>query len=312
MAVYAPAFNEEHNVQGWFDSAKDADEVVLVDTGSTDKTVQRAQDLAGISPTLRVREAVVSPWRFDEGFNAALSQVSRDIDIAVPLHLDERLQSGWRDELEVAWDRGGRQFTFTYQYAPGLVYTHDRIHARHGYRWKYPAHECPVGPGPRVDTGVRIVQVEEPGNASRTDSLLIYLMLAENPDDSRAQYYSSREFMYQGDWEKARAGFDRYLSNPLSLYDQERSEACRHMARMVWPEQQERWLLRAAAEAPQRREVWADLAVFYRDAGQPEQAAGAAARVLSIAEQTPQNGFHLEDWAWDDAAFTQMLVSGSS
>ena len=209
--------------------------------------------------------------------------------------------------MEVAWEAGGRQFTFFYEYAPGLTYTHDRIHARHGYRWKYPAHECPVGPGPRVDTNLRIVQVEEPGNRSRSDSALIHLMLAENPDDPRAQYYSAREHLYANDWDKARRGFLHYLANPAAVYDQERAEACRHMSKMVYPQYQESWLLKAAAEAPQRREVWADLAVLYRDSGQKEQAAGAAARALSITEHTPQNGFHIEAWAWNDDIFTALL-----
>ena len=115
------------------------------------------------NPRIRVSSLIVSPWRFDDGFNAALSHVSADIDIAVPLHLDERLQSGWRSELEEAWREGGRQFTFDYEYAPGLTYRHDRIHARHGYRWKYPAHETPVGPGPRVDTNLTIKQVDGAG-----------------------------------------------------------------------------------------------------------------------------------------------------
>ena len=303
VAVYSPAKNEEHNVDAWAESAQDADEIVLVDTGSSDATLDRAQK----NPRIQVSSIIVSPWRFDDGFNVALSHVRADIDIAVPLHLDERLQSGWRSELEVAWEKGGRQFTFDYEYASGLTYRHDRIHARHGYRWKYPAHETPVGPGPRADTGLTIIQVEEPGNRSRSDSSLIHLMLAENPDDPRAQYYSAREHLYANDWDKARTGFLTYLANSQAVYDQERSEACRHMATMVFPQYKEAWLLKACAEAPQRREVWADLAMHYWTHDQADFAIGPAYRVLSITERTQQNSFHLESWAWDDETFKKMV-----
>lgn len=308
IAVYSPAKDEEHNVQGWYESAKDADEVVLVDTGSTDGTLSTAYNLERRDDTwnFRVETAFVSPWRFDDGFNAALSQVSGNMDIAVPLHLDERLQPGWREKLEEAWEKGGRQFTFMYEYAPGLTYRHDRIHARHGYRWKYPAHECPVGPGPRVDTDLWVKQVETPGNRTRSDSDLIHLMLAENPDDSRAQYYSAREYYYNNDWVQARYGFQKYLSNPAAVYDQERSEACRMMAKMVYVKYQESWLLRACAEAPQRREVWADLARYYSVVNE-DWAVGPAYRTLSIQEATPNNSFHLEAAAWDDETFKAMV-----
>ena len=121
----------------------------------------------------------MKPWRFDDGLNAALSQVSADIDIAVPLHLDERLQSGWREELEVAWRAGARQMTFMYEWGPELTYRHDRIHARAGYRWIGAAHEYPSGPGPRMDTNVRIVQERDAAKDRSQDDALIELSLGE-------------------------------------------------------------------------------------------------------------------------------------
>ena len=183
IAVYAPAKNEGHNVKAWAKSAKDADEIVLVDTGSTDDTLRiaRAVERKKGAKKFRVETADVSPWRFDDGFNAALSQVSADIDIAVPLHLDERLQSGWREELEVAWRAGGRQFTFVYDWGQGLTYRHDRIHARSGYRWVGAAHEYPSGPGPRIDTNVRIVQERDASKDRSQDDALIELAWRENP-----------------------------------------------------------------------------------------------------------------------------------
>ena len=132
-------------------------------------------------------------------------------------------------------------------------------------------------------------------------------MLAENPDDPRAQYYSAREHMYANEWDQARTLFLRYLANPQALYDQERSEACRHMAKMVYPQFKESWLLKAAAEAPQRRECWADLATYYWETGDVDAAYGFACKTMAITEKTPNNSFHLEQWAWDDATFRRMV-----
>jgi hypothetical protein len=260
---------------------------------------------------MRLREAVVAPWRFDDGFNAALSQVSSDIDIAVPLHLDERLQSGWREELEVAWAAGGRQFTFMYQWGPGLSFRHDRIHARKGFRWLGAAHEFPSGPGPKIDTGVRIVQERDDSKDRSQDDSLIELAWRESPT-ARTTYYWARQCWYRNRWDDARRLFLQYLDMKDATYDQERAEACRIMAKMVYDQYQEAWLLRACSESPARRECWADLAYWYRDHQMPQEAAGAATRALRITEQTPQNSFHLElGTAWDDETLKEMLIPQS-
>ena len=39
IAVYAIAKNEEKNVLEWYESMKEADEIVVLDTGSTDNTI---------------------------------------------------------------------------------------------------------------------------------------------------------------------------------------------------------------------------------------------------------------------------------
>ena len=308
IAVFAPAKNEEANVKAWAKSAKGADEIVLVDTGSTDDTLRiaRALERKKGAKKFRVETAVVTPWRFDDGFNAALSQVSADIDIAVPLHLDERLQPGWREELEAAWRAGGRQFTFIYDWGQGLTYRHDRIHARKGYRWVGAAHEYPSGPGPRVDTNLRIVQTRDDSKDRSQDDALIELAWRENPTP-RTTYYWARQLYYRNRWDDARTLLQRYLAMPDATYDQERAEACRFMSRMVFEQYQEAWLLRACSESPGRRECWWELATWYSSHGMPAEAAGPAARALRITEQTPANSFHLEVAAWLDEPLRDLI-----
>lgn len=45
IAVYAIAKNEEQFVERWYESAKQADGLFILDTGSTDKTVAVAESL---------------------------------------------------------------------------------------------------------------------------------------------------------------------------------------------------------------------------------------------------------------------------
>jgi hypothetical protein len=39
-----------------------------------------------------------------------------------------------------------------------------------------------------------------------------------------------------------------------------------------------------------------------------EEAAGAAKRALRITEQTPENSFHVESWAWEDGWLEELLT----
>lgn len=45
LAVYAIAKNEAQHVARWYESVKDADEIVVLDTGSTDGTQKMLSDL---------------------------------------------------------------------------------------------------------------------------------------------------------------------------------------------------------------------------------------------------------------------------
>ena len=95
IAVYTVALNEEQFVKRWYESAKDADYLLIADTGSTDKTKEIASELG-----IEVHSISVAPWRFDDARNSALSLIPSDIDYCISLDMDEVLSEGWREELE--------------------------------------------------------------------------------------------------------------------------------------------------------------------------------------------------------------------
>lgn len=67
IAVYAICKNESQFVDRWMDSMSEADQVVVLDTGSTDDTVERLKKRGA-----QVTVELISPWRFDVGPATAL------------------------------------------------------------------------------------------------------------------------------------------------------------------------------------------------------------------------------------------------
>ena len=141
IAVYAICLNEAPFVSRFVDCVRLADLVQVADTGSTDGSVAALQALG-----LSVRPIRVRPWRFDDARNAALALLPDDVDICVSLDLDTVLLPGWRASLEAAWTPGTN--LAYYHHITGrrlngdpIYFVDNRIHARHGLRWKSPCHE---------------------------------------------------------------------------------------------------------------------------------------------------------------------------
>ena len=99
--VYAISKNEGQFVRRFCESAKEADLVLIADTGSTDDTVTLAEECRA-----KVHHIYVNPWRFDIARNAALALIPRSIDICISLDLDEVLEPGWKQKIEQVWVPG--------------------------------------------------------------------------------------------------------------------------------------------------------------------------------------------------------------
>ena len=67
VCVYAICKNEEQFVDRWMDSMGEADQVVVLDTGSEDGTVERLRARGAL-----VTREVIDPWRFDTARNRSL------------------------------------------------------------------------------------------------------------------------------------------------------------------------------------------------------------------------------------------------
>lgn len=269
VAVYAISKNEEKFVDRWMESMSEADEIVVLDTGSTDGTVERLRARGA-----RVFQQEFHPWRFDVARNRALELVSEDVDICCSIDLDEVFEPGWRQALEKAWAKGADQLQYRYtwnfdeQGNELTVFFADKIHARHGFTWRYPVHEVIL-----PDSGEsRIVQTEELRLYHHADAAksrgqylpLLELAAKENPMNDRSAFYLGREYFFHDLYEQSRAALEHYLWLPTAEWRDERAAAMRYLARccrqLNQPEMEIVWSQRAIEEAPYLRETWLDAA----------------------------------------------------
>jgi glycosyltransferase involved in cell wall biosynthesis len=287
IAVYTIALNEKKFVDPWYESAKDADYLLIADTGSTDGTVERARELG-----INVAQITVKPWRFDDARNASLALLPADIDFCVALDMDEVLVPGWREHLEKAPPGTTRpRYKYVWSWntdgSEGLVYGADKVHARSGYRWVHPVHEV-LAPtdGEETQSWVGMEVHHFPDRSKSRGQYLPLLKKAvdERPMDDRNAYYYARELFFYGQAEDARREFKRHLALPTATWRAERAASMRYLAQLEHDEA-EAWLLRACAEAPEFREPWVELARHYYDRQSWEDCLSAARRALTITEK---------------------------
>lgn len=303
VAVYSISKNEEQFVRKWTESAKDADLILLADTGSTDNTVTLARECGA-----EVIEIKVDPWRFDEARNKSLAAIPEDFDYCIALDMDEVLLPGWRAGLEKAHKENITRPRYKYVWSwnedgsEGLTYGGDKIHARKNYRWKHPVHEVIIGDDVETQNWYEEIEIHHFPDHTKPRSQylpLLRLSVEEDPDDDRNAHYYARELYFNrhtGDnWSAAVAEFKRHLSLPRALWAAERARSMRYLAELEIP-LRETWLLRACAEASDRREGWVELAMLYHDQQRWEACLAAAVRALEIKDKPLE--YLCEEQAW--------------
>ena len=306
IAVYTIALNEAQFVTRWAESAAAADYRVILDTGSEDDTVALA-NAHGV--TVGVKR--FSPWRFDHARNAALAMVPEDADLCIALDMDEVLQPGWRKHLEQAFADGVTRPRYTYTWSwkngkPDLQYGGDKIHSRHGYRWKHPVHEVLVPEGEERQGwyGLEIHHHPDSGKSRGHYFPLLELAVSEDPEDDRNSHYLAREYFFQGMLAEAEAEFKRHLSLPMARWGAERAQSCRYLYKITGDVD---WLHQAVLEAPGRRESLVDLAKHYHDEERWDECLEAATAALRIKDKPLE--YLTEAYAWGDLPHDLAAIS---
>ena len=298
IAVYAIALNEEQFVQTWFDSAKDADVLLIADTGSTDNTVALARSLG-----ITVHQIGIRPWRFDDARNASLALLPLDVDYCIALDLDEVLSPNWRAELEKAhaagWTRPRYSYTWNWNEdgTPGLVYGGDKIHTRTGYRWKHPVHEVcrryDQTPETQGWVGLEIHHHADNTKPRSQYLPLLSMSVQEDPHDDRNAFYYARELFFYGRTDEAAVEFQRHLNLPSAVWAPERATSMRYLHKITGDVT---WLHRAIEQAPGRREALVELAQHHHNQREWQACYDAALAALAITERPLE--YLCENFAW--------------
>lgn len=268
IGVYSIALNEEKFVERWAASARDADHLSVVDTGSTDNTVK----------TLIVNGVVchrisIKPFRFDDARNASLALLPSDLDVAICLDMDEVLLPGWRKVLEQHWNGNRMRYPYIWSWTPSgkpdLTYYADKISGRHSHRWRHPVHEVlsPTVPEVWCQCDEVLIEHHADNTKSRGQYLnLLELAVAEDPVDDRNAHYLGREYHYHGRHTEAIAELTRHLALPRAVWLPERAASMRYIAKSYQAmgdlKQAHRWFIEATLEDETSKEALIDAATF--------------------------------------------------
>lgn len=270
ICVYAICKNEEKFVDRWMDAVKEADMVIVTDTGSTDKTVEKLRERGA-----KVYVDIISPWRFDMARNKAMDHIPEDVDICVSNDLDEIFEPGWREKLEAAWQPNytRARYLFTWSYhsdgTPDKQFAMEKIHRRHDFRWIHPVHEVLEYTGEDEDSivwvnGLVLNHYPDVSKPRAQYLPLLELSAEENPKDDRTAFWLGREYMYRGMHDECIQELKRHLSLPSAGWDEERSASMQYIAKSYQGKgdinQAKSWLFKAIAECPRVREPYFEMA----------------------------------------------------
>lgn len=265
ISVYTIALNELNFTERWVNSVREADYLLVADTGSMDGTQQALKNLG-----VQVYDIGVKPWRFDDARNVAMSLLPHDADVCLSMDMDELMAPGWRQELESVWTPETTRLRYTYVHSfdandqPMITYSADKCHARWGYRWNRPVHETVFAVGDETTvTNMNVTMWQKQDiNKSRGQYLpLLELSHKENSDCAQTLFWLAREYAYQNQQENAINHFKKFIQLPHA-WSTEKSEAERWLSKLL-PNDKVYWLRQSVASAPYRREPWLDLADHY-------------------------------------------------
>ena len=317
VVVYAISKNEEHFVDRWVNSMNEADEIYVLDTGSTDNTVLELK-----KRNVNVVTNKIDPWRFDVARNKSLDLVPEDTDICVCTDLDEVLESGWRKKLEEIWMEGTTRLRYNYNWSfdeygkPAVNFYIEKIHDRKSYKWTHPVHEVLtyIGEGEeKFITTDKITVNHYPDTTKSRGSYLPLLELSafEDPTDDRNMHYLGREYMYYGRWNECIDTLIEHLKLPTATWKDERAASMRFIARsyknMNRYDEARMWLDKAIKEAPYLRDGYIEKALLEYSLENYVDVERYCLEALKITSHA--KSYINETFSWDHTVYDLLSIS---
>jgi len=314
VVVYAISKNEEKFVDRWYESMKEADAIYVLDTGSTDKTVEKLKKNG-----VHVVKKKIDPWRFDSARNESLKIIPNKYDIYVCTDLDEVFLTGWRDSLLKNWQDDTTRARYNYNWQldekghPLVNFYLDKIHIREGYKWIHPVHE--VLTTTKKENFVTIDDITlnhyPDTNKSRKSYLkLLEISVRESPLDDRNMHYLGREYMYYGKWNECIDTLIKHLNMKSATWKDERCASMRFIARayknLERIEESRMWLDKAISEAPYLREPWIEKGILEYETENYKDAIYYLENALKIKSHTKT--YINEKFSWDETPYDVLSI----
>jgi glycosyltransferase involved in cell wall biosynthesis len=299
VATYAIALNEEKHVARWLASTAGSDIRVVMDTGSTDKTVELLE-AAGVI----VGHIKVVPWRFDTARQAALDLVPDDVDVCLVLDMDEVPEPNFYKKIQKQWVEGAHRGWI--QIDTGFKWKVDRLHSRHGWKWKWPCHEVAMWQGKEGDytfcDTTAVIKHEPDVTKSRGQymTMLQNAVADEFKDDARMWTYLCREYYFNNEWDKVIETAEQALK--FDGFDYELAAICRWSGDATKNLKMDAtaWFDRGVTYCPDQGETWLGVAAEALRTHKWAKALDAAIKVIECPKQ--QHYLH-EPTAWSWKAY---------
>jgi len=223
--------NEENHLRTCLESIKGVDEIVIVDTGSSDNTIEIAKKY-----TEKVYYGEEYLWQDDFAHSRNQSLQLCTGDWILIIDADEVLEEGGLKKLRNAIKKTSKTgLDFTAASASNHLQSHQSIRAfkKSAGQWAGKAHNYLEG----VDaekSDITIYYGYSDAHKLDPDRTLRILKKAceENPDLARERYYLAREYWYRKDYEEALEHWQKYVK--ISTFLSEKSDAYLMMARCCW------------------------------------------------------------------------------
>lgn len=316
ISVYAISKNEEQFVDRWVDSMQEADDIYVLDTGSSDHTVERLKKRG-----VHVTSQVITPWRFDVARNASLDLVPEDTDICVCTDIDEVFEPGWREKLESLWDESLTRLQYNYNWSldehgkPIVNFYIEKIHRRFGFIWTHPVHEIltyQLGEEKKLVTDEITLNHYPDRNKSRGSYLpLLELSVQEDPEDDRNMHYLGREYMYYEKWNECIDTLIKHLNLKRATWKDERCASMRFIARsyrhLKRYDEAKMWLEKAIQEAPYLRDPYMEMALLYYELDDYQEVVTYVTKALQILNH-PKSYIN-EPFSYNETPYDLLAVS---
>lgn len=307
IAVYSIACNEEQFVNRWYESAKEADYVLIADTGSSDSTVSIAESLGIV-----VYKIKVSPWRFDDAKNTALNLLPKDIDIAISMDMDEVLLSGWRNTLEANWEADATILNHKYRHNGGDWQWHSKIHARHNCKWVGAVHETLSWSIPEKAIWSKDIFLDEwqdTTKSRRSYLSLLHKKISEGDEDWRTRYFLANDYQAIGNLDEAidwrSESYAKCLDGPVVKSYIAKNVALNYKMQGDL-ESAKSWLGLAYNQSKERETLY-EISKLYSSTGEHQIALKAALECLEITEC--RDGFTYSADAWGSGPHDIVAIS---